>query len=714
MGAGAYWSRALLFGLLLIVAALYLGVILDGYSTAGELWFPIFLYVVAGLALLLKPQAPGVEVFAALLASLSVLFLEIFTGIPPYIEGLPDWANTLVAFVSDSVILLFPFAFVHFSLVFPAVDTWYQHRRVHALLLIYIPLALLLLLHAIAVLVLETNYSPLDSALILFPLGFLLGLGLFIRRYLSSLTTTEKNRLRVIVVGCLAGGVPVILAKLTDLARLADLALLLLPLFPVSLVLAVLKEDFAEPGPAVQKALRISMVTAGGVSTFFLASLVLSLAFNARDALLWLISLAVALATIVPLARWSGSFLGTHFPLTMARPSRSPQTPPPLFELITPNPYIVGNPVSSKEMFFGREEDFQFIRTKLEGQRQGCVVLICGERRAGKSSILYQILNGRLGAEFVPVFLDMQELVVRDEHGFMEGLCLRISRSMTTRLGTVAPSLPRDYPEMTAFFDRLMQDLGAPRLVLLFDEYELIAERVREGRLRPELCDYLNSLLERHPRLSMVFAGSRPLAAEPIFGRLLGKSFYRKISFLALPDAVDLICKPLQGRVRFEGEAISDLIVLTHGHPFFVQLLCQALVERLNDTQKTCVTSEMVSHVVARTLESPPPQLLYKWSGYSASEKLVLAGLATLVKKPASYVPAERLVRLILSLPSHHRADLDAVGIRIVLEDLRRDETLDRDQDRYRFTMDLLGRYIKAEHTVWSVLGERAVTSRGG
>ena len=64
---------------------------------------------------------------------------------------------------------------------------------------------------------------------------------------------------------------------------------------------------------------------------------------------------------------------------------------------IEPNPYLVGNPIRTEQMFYGREDDFRYVRTKLEGVSQGVVIVFCGERRAGKSSILYQVLNGRLG-----------------------------------------------------------------------------------------------------------------------------------------------------------------------------------------------------------------------------------------------------------------------------------------------------------------------------
>ena len=91
---------------------------------------------------------------------------------------------------------------------------------------------------------------------------------------------------------------------------------------------------------------------------------------------------------------------------------------------IEPNPYLVGNPIRTEKMFYGREDDFRYVRTKLEGVSQGVVIVFCGERRAGKSSILYQVLNGRLGERFIPVFVDMQEMVIATDSEFFA----RISR----------------------------------------------------------------------------------------------------------------------------------------------------------------------------------------------------------------------------------------------------------------------------------------------
>ena len=53
---------------------------------------------------------------------------------------------------------------------------------------------------------------------------------------------------------------------------------------------------------------------------------------------------------------------------------------------------------------------------KFGSSRANQVLVFCGERRSGKTSILFQILNGRLGERFLPVLVDMQILAgIRDD-----------------------------------------------------------------------------------------------------------------------------------------------------------------------------------------------------------------------------------------------------------------------------------------------------------
>ena len=50
-------------------------------------------------------------------------------------------------------------------------------------------------------------------------------------------------------------------------------------------------------------------------------------------------------------------------------------------------------------MFFGREDVFDFIKTHLQGQHEKNIIVLRGQRRTGKTSILYQ-LNHRLDEKY--------------------------------------------------------------------------------------------------------------------------------------------------------------------------------------------------------------------------------------------------------------------------------------------------------------------------
>ena len=270
---------------------------------------------------------------------------------------------------------------------------------------------------------------------------------------------------------------------------------------------------------------------------------------------------------------------------------------------IEPNPYIVGNPIRTESMFFGREDDFRYVRTKLEGVSQGVVIVFCGERRVGKSSILYQVLNGRLGDRFVPVFVDMQEMVISSDSEFFARISRLIaealarkpaalpsataaraetasiaitggSRAMSARTG-LAVSVPlfdgrNPYPIFLDFLDEVLAALNDRTLLILIDEYELMEAKVDEGKLSPDLFTFLAGLMDNKERLALIFTGSRRLEErdKKYWRELLRRSLFRKVGFLSEKDAARLISEPVAGRVVY-GRGVADVIYrLTAGQPF--------------------------------------------------------------------------------------------------------------------------------------------------
>ena len=68
------------------------------------------------------------------------------------------------------------------------------------------------------------------------------------------------------------------------------------------------------------------------------------------------------------------------------------------------NPYIAGSPVENPRMFFGRADVFQAVRRILIGQDRDNVVVLHGQKRTGKTSLLYQ-MHRHLGDRFGCIFI---------------------------------------------------------------------------------------------------------------------------------------------------------------------------------------------------------------------------------------------------------------------------------------------------------------------
>jgi ligand-binding sensor domain-containing protein len=388
--------------------------------------------------------------------------------------------------------------------------------------------------------------------------------------------------------------------------------------------------------------------------------------------------------------------------------------PPELrhYVAIEPNPFIVGNPIRNEAMFFGREDDFRYVRTKLEGASQGVVVVLCGDRRTGKSSILYQILNGRLGGRFIPVFVDLQEMVVANDREFFRRLgrliaeAIHMDRAEVDRHGLSDERL-NPYHQFVDFLDAALAEIGDRMLLLLVDEYELLESKVEEGRLDAEIFLFLAGLIDSKERLSMVFTGSRRLEERDrrYWREFLRRSLFRKIGYLSGNDARRLIMEPVANRVVFGRNVVDRIVRLTAGQPFYTQVICQTAVDYLNEHERNALAWADLEKVVAEIVDHPLPQMIYFWDALSPDEKVVLSLLAGRLEEMGEYgwASAADLVALVEreKLP----VDLSENTIHLTLEELFRLEVLEKSPfEAYRFRIDLLRVWIRRSHSIWQVL----------
>jgi hypothetical protein len=329
-----------------------------------------------------------------------------------------------------------------------------------------------------------------------------------------------------------------------------------------------------------------------------------------------------------------------------------------------PNPYIVGRPIRPEDgrLFAGRREEFLAIEEKLQ---TGVGLVIYGQRRIGKSSILLH-LRERLPHSLLPVYLNLQQLMANTTGGFLRAVGAEIIKQLRDKLevrstgfsrkdsdteaippeGGATNSLARALPSPEEFarepflslnqlLDEIERRLAPEQRVLLnFDEFEELEQRVKAGKIEKEIFAYLRGVTQTGRGFTLVFAGLHTLEQMT---REYWNPFFQsvqtvRIGYLSELDARQLIIAPVdQFPLSYDEEAIDRIVAVTNSHPYLMQNVCHNLVNRLNDPLQrgNRAKVEDVEAVLEKTLETSGYYFDdYVWNWSSADERVTLALLA--------------------------------------------------------------------------------------
>jgi len=243
-------------------------------------------------------------------------------------------------------------------------------------------------------------------------------------------------------------------------------------------------------------------------------------------------------------------------------------------------------------------------------------------------------------------------------------------------------------------------------LLLLFDEYELIESKIDDGSLRPEIITFFASLLEAHPRLSFIFTGSLHLEGRNVeyWRVLIGKSLYRRISFLSERDALRLITEPVADRVIYPRGIPERIIRLTAGQPFYTQVMCQNMMDRLNEVERNRVRQEDVDAVAQELADNPLPQMIYFWDGLEQNQKNALSLLGEVLENSDLYASAQTLLNFTQEQNLEQvfqLSDLEKVLADLFVNDVLERERAGEGKYEYRFRVDLFRLWVRQAHSIW-------------
>lgn len=261
------------------------------------------------------------------------------------------------------------------------------------------------------------------------------------------------------------------------------------------------------------------------------------------------------------------------------------------------NPYVAGRPLTgaSSSLYTGREDVFGWFEENLSGSRPSNALLLYGERRIGKTSTLYQLVEGQRGSavrenagrSIFPAYIDLQRLAGRPTDEWLRRLARDICQKVNT--SSLDRSTPDSGPaEETAYaafdrcIDRLENTLPADGFILLaVDEFEQLRDGIESGILDPNVLPFLRSQIQHRERLAFLLCGSGSLL-DPFWHPIVDLAARYELKGLGYEETVMLVRQPVMDMLTIDDDAVEAIWERTSGHPFLIQTICHRLVSLSN------------------------------------------------------------------------------------------------------------------------------------
>jgi hypothetical protein len=291
------------------------------------------------------------------------------------------------------------------------------------------------------------------------------------------------------------------------------------------------------------------------------------------------------------------------------------------------NPYTTGTLVRDRSMFYGRDTDLNYLLDNLFRTTAQIVLVLYGQRRSGKTTLLNQLATADLLSQHIPVMIDMQAWSYKlTINKFLFNISYAIFKALTNRDLSIAEPQRQDFLAEPAsqldpifsferFLDQVHITLEDRKLILLLDEFEVLENQVKNKNLEPEIFEYLRSVIHKRHFIHFLFSGTHQI--HELTSNYWSVFFniarhYRLSSRISSEGAEALITRPV-ANLEYEPLAVKKIRLLTADQPYLIHLVCRELVLHCNKKQKNYVTINDVSLVLRSVLETGNIHFNWLW-----------------------------------------------------------------------------------------------------
>ncbi|MDE6021655.1 MAG: ATP-binding protein, partial [Ruminococcus sp.] len=298
------------------------------------------------------------------------------------------------------------------------------------------------------------------------------------------------------------------------------------------------------------------------------------------------------------------------------------------------NPYAPladGGPVPvNSNMFYGRKKFIESIVDAFKST-QSKQVIIYGQKRSGKSSVLFHLKEvlQHEGSFFCVCFSLGEILQKLSEFSFYHKILSAIKDEIesfewenpNTEVPVFNIPTPSEFKEedpdnplntfikyISLFKTNCKKTSGwhNKNLVIMIDEFTYLYTGIKSGRISDSIMKQWKAITQ-NPRtqFSVVLVGQDVIPAfkkEDYARNAFGVIQDIRLFYLEDIPARELIENPIRmpnGKSRYVGRAVDRIIEYTSRNPYYIQIFCARLVEYLNDNKSIYITEADVNSVAS-------------------------------------------------------------------------------------------------------------------
>jgi branched-chain amino acid transport system substrate-binding protein len=364
----------------------------------------------------------------------------------------------------------------------------------------------------------------------------------------------------------------------------------------------------------------------------------------------------------------------------------------------TPNPYVAGPAITDPRHFYGRQDIVDEV-IKALGSPQQNVIFLHGQRRIGKTSLLYRLERDEtLQQNHAPIFFDLQHYERSSLPHILADLAQKIADQLNPSIA-ISDEIANPRQFQRIFLPQVYDRLGHKRLLFLVDEFDVVVPPDKDSPASSDtLLDYLLTLIAKEQkRLVFVFVVGQRLDLLPE-----GQLRYFKdahavpVKRIKREEARSLLIElGQQGGINYTDDALKRILDLTNAHPYLTQLIGSEIFFYLEEKQIRQAAIEHVNLCRDRAMDSGAGALTWFWRAFGPNDRWILSAVADLAERNQSITEAEidqTLDDNLLIMTENQRENSRAL--------LANGDFLVKRDDKYQFAVEFIQRWIVKNYPV--------------